>query len=305
MASQKALGHVQEKIVGEIAEVLELTDPQKTTRNAAVLGLAVGAATAALLAQAAGVVELFNPVLTFLIFAFAVVGLPFAWQLKDLDVSLAVRLFAVHRRVHLRRGAAADRLRAPEYFRLRLATEVRPWGTAKMAFEPYSLSLSVGAIAWSATVPHPAGGPTTASASAALALSVAAISMVATLVATWIVPPLWLLRTSGVRVMNRATGEVSRVDEWYNAVLGPVMGVAALGTLFIVYAIAGIGLRQAVVSFVTISVALFPISFAATYLYRMQREGEAAVMVARELRAMGVAKHGSFEEAVKGPGKEP
>src|SRR3990172_1037106 len=110
MASQKALGHVPEKIVGEIAEVLELTDPQKTTRNAAVLGLAGGAATAALLAQAAGGVGLFNPLLTFLIFAFAVVGLPFAWQLKDLDVSLAVRLFSVHRRVHLRRGAAADRL---------------------------------------------------------------------------------------------------------------------------------------------------------------------------------------------------
>src|SRR3989304_3928910 len=54
MASQKALGHVQEKIVGEIAEVLELTDPQKTTRNAAVLGLAVGAATAAVRAQAGG-----------------------------------------------------------------------------------------------------------------------------------------------------------------------------------------------------------------------------------------------------------
>lgn len=305
MARTKPLRSVPEKVVGEIAEVLELTDPQKTTRNAAVLGLAGGAVAAALLAQAAGVVELFNPVLTFLLFAFAVAGLPFAWQLKGVDVWLAVRFFALHRRVHLRRGAKGEGLGAPEYFRLKGDTEVRPWATAKMAFEPYSLSLSIGAMAWSATVPHPASAPATPDASAALALSVAAISMSATLLATWIVPPLWLLRTAGARMVNRKEGRVSRVDEWYNAVFGPVMGVAALGTLFIVYAIAGLGLRQAVFSFVTISVALFPIAFASTYLYRMNREGEASVIVTGELRDMGVAKYESLEEAVRGPVKEP
>lgn len=242
--------------------------------------------------------EFFNPVVTLGIFVFLTVGLPFAWCAGGLDVRLAERLFKLHRRFREARVAKGKREHTPEYFRLPVKMEITPWGTAKMAFEPYSLSLSVGVIAWSVSIGiSPGGAPITAT-SAALAMGVALASMAATLVVTWIVPPLWLLRTAGVRVLERDEGEVSRVDEWYNAVLGPVMGVAALGTLFVVYAIGGLGLRPAVFSFVTISVALFPINFAATYLYRVRREARAASDLAVRLRARGVKKFGTLGEAL-------
>ena len=302
-AAARLVVEVPEKALEELVYRLELDDPKKTTRNAAWAGLIGGAIAAALLAQEAGVLELFNPLATLSLFVMLTVGLPFAWRLRGLDVHLAVRLWKLHKwafvRGHERPGGKVP----PVYFRLRLETRVTPWETAKMAFEPYSLSLTVGIIAWSMAIGIAPGQAPITAPSAVLAVGIALASGGATLAVTWAIPPLWLLRTAGVRAHLPSLGVVQSVDHWYLSVLSPLMGVAALGTLFIVYAIGGLTLRPAIFSFITISVALYPIAFASTYLYRVTREGMAAAQVAYQLRGQGVRSYRDVPEALADLGR--
>lgn len=289
---------VPEKALEELVYRLELDDPRKATRNASWAGLMGGAIGAAALAQQAGVLELFNPLATLTLFVLLTVGLPFAWRLGELDVRMAIRLWKVHKRVFESRYRSSGHPVPPAYFRIRTQTDVTPWQTAKMAFEPYSLSLTVGIIAWSAAIGIAPGRAPITAPSAVLAMGIAVASMAATLGVTWVIPPLWLLRTAGVRSHLPRQGVVQSVDHWYLAVLSPLMGVAALGTLFIVYAIGGLSLRPAVFSFVTISVALYPIAFASTYLYRVTREGRASAQLAYHLRKRGVKSYADVPQAM-------
>lgn len=297
-AAARMVVEVPEKALEELVFRLELDDPRKATRNAAWAGLAGGAIGAALLAQQAGVLELFNPLATLLLFVLMTVGLPFAWRLGELDVRLAIRLWALHRRVFEGRYRSAGLPVPPAYFRIRTQTDVTPWQTGKMAFEPYSLSLTVGIIAWSMAIGVAPGREPLTAPSAVLAMGIALASMGATLGVTWVIPPLWLLRTAGVRAHLPRQGVVQSVDHWYMAVLSPLMGVAALGTLFIVYAIGGLSLRPAIFSFVTISVALYPIAFASTYLYRVTREGRASAELAYHLRKRGIKSYSDVPQAM-------
>jgi len=297
-AAARLVAGVPEKALEELVYRLELDDPKKATRNAAWAGLAGGSVGAALLAREAGVIELFNPLATLSLFVMLTVGLPFAWRLGDIDVRVAVWMWALHRRVFVRRHERSGRAVAPSYFRIRVETDVTPWQTAKMAFEPYSLSLTVGIIAWSMAIGIAPGGEPITAPSAVLAMGIALASMGATLGVTWVIPPLWLLRTAGVRAHLPSQGVVQSVDHWYLAVLAPLMGVAALGTLFIVYAIGGLSFRPAILSFITISVALYPIAFASTYLYRVTREGRAAAEVAYLLRREGIRSYAGVPEAM-------
>ncbi len=294
----ETLAKVPERIAEEIAEALELIDPRKATRNAAVMGLVGGSVTATALVKAAGVADLFNPFVLVALFALLPLALPYGWHLKDMDLRLAVRLFAAHQAGREGKVGQAALKAPPFYFRLRVPSEITPASTARMAFGPYSLSLSIGVITWGASLGIAPGSNPISLPFSGIALSVALASMGGTLAATWIVPPLWLLRTAGVRVLDPHEGRVLRVDETWLAVLGPFMGVAALGTLFIVFAIGGLGLSPALFSFAAISIALFPVVFAATYLYRTRREANAAAELARRLRALGLKTYGSLAEAV-------
>lgn len=299
MARAEALIEVPEKLSDDVAGRLHLDDPRKSTRNAALVGLLAGTAGATLLAQAAGVVELFNPLATFALYAFMALALPFAWSLRGIDVRFAMRLLRLHDRWHGRPRARRTAKDKPVYLRLTVVEHITPGGTVKMAFEPYSLSLTVGIIGWSALIGITPGGQPITTPDVVLAATIALASMAASLVATWIIPPLWLLRTAGVRVYYPHRGTVAGVDAWYLAILGPFMGVAALGTLFIVYAIGGLTLRPAVFSFLAISMALFPIAFAGTYLYRARREGRASAELAFRLKGRGLRTYDKLDRALE------
>ncbi len=265
----------------------------------AILGLGAGGAVVALLSQAAGKAELFALLATLGLYALLTIVLPWAWMLGGIDVRLAVWLFEGHRRTHERRNKRGDPRGKVAYFRLRTPSKITPMGTASKAMQPYSLALTVGLIEWNSALSFVPGSAAITDISPPVALGVALTAMVATVLVTWIVPPLWLLRTAGVRVFAREAGEVTRVDAWYNRVLSNVMGTAALSTFFIIFAIAGIGLRATIVSFATISIALFPINYAATYLYRARREAKAAAELARRLEAIGIHAYAGTPEALK------
>lgn len=305
MLHAKSLIEIPEKIAEEIAEQLELDDPRKATRNAAVAMLLAGSLVAASLAQAAQAAEFYNPVITLGLFAVFVLVLPAAWRAGGLDVKLGLRLFDLHRRIFERRARAWGAASAPSYFRVRVRTQIRPWATAKMAFEPYSLSLTVGVIAWSIAVGIGPGVAPLGTPNTVLAAEIAALSMIVTLVATWVVPPIWLLRTSGLRVADPRLGTVETVDNWFVKIFGPLMGIASLGTIFIVYAIGGLPLRAALFAFAAISVTLFPVNFAATYLYRVRWEGKAAAQLAFVLRQRGVRTLNSLPEALQAQPRGP
>jgi hypothetical protein len=288
----------QERLAKEAQAARARLETSKATANTALAGLAAGAVFVALLSQAAGKAEFFALLTTLGLYALLTVVLPWAWKLGGIDVRLAVWLFEGHRRTHDRRKERGDPRGRVAYFRLTTPSKITPMGTASKAMQPYSLALTVGLIEWNSALSFVPGSAAITDVSPTVALGVALTAMVATVLVTWIVPPLWLLRTAGVRVFAREAGQVTRVDEWYNRVLGQVMGTAALGTFFIIFAIAGIGLRATIVSFATISIALFPINYAATYLYRARREGAAAAELARRLEALGIHVYAGVPEAL-------
>src|SRR6266850_316323 len=118
------------------------------------------------------------------------------------------------------RGPRAQRAarETPVYFRVQVKEHITPVSTVKMAFEPYSLSLTIGVIGWSAMIGVAPGGQPIATPNVVLAVTILLASMGASLLATWIIPPLWLLRTAGVRVHYRHRAAVVGVDAWYLAV---------------------------------------------------------------------------------------
>ena len=129
----QAIAKVPERIAEEIADVLELIDPRKATRNVAIAGLVGGSVTATALVKAAGVADLFNPFVLIVLFALLPVVLPFGWRMKDMDLRIALRLFAAHQAGREGKVGQAALKAPPFYFRLKVPPEITPASTARMA----------------------------------------------------------------------------------------------------------------------------------------------------------------------------
>src|SRR5262249_31957441 len=111
-------------------------------------------------------------------------------------------------------------------------------------------------------------------------------------------PPMWLLEDAGVRYFSRRAQSVESVARWYLVQLGPIIGMGAIGTFFLIYWVAGFTLVEAILGLVQLSLSLYPASLTAPFLYFRFREGAALAAVRRRLDEEHMPEHTSLLTAL-------
>jgi hypothetical protein len=224
------------------------------------------------------------------------------WRWGGLDVHTALLLVRLHRRAykdldHFEKLEKPDVLRG-EHFRVALTLPFTLGRTAGRAFYVYTIALTLGVIFSTLFLPLSLGAQVSRGEFAIRSTSVAFLTLSAAFTIAWILPPMWLIEDAGVRYFSRKGQYVESVSRWYLIQLGPIIGMGAIGTFFLIYWVAGFTLIEAILGLLQLSLSLYPASLTATFLYHKFREGPALSAVRARLDAEKVPEHASLLTAL-------
>jgi hypothetical protein len=224
------------------------------------------------------------------------------WRWGGLDVKTAMLFVHAHRRAykdsdHLEKMEKPDVLRG-EHFRVALAAPNTLGRAAGRAFYVYTIALTLGVIFSTLFLPLSLGAQVSRSEFAIRSTAVAFLTLSGAFTVAWILPPLWLIEDAGVRYFSRKAQSVESVARWYLVQLGPILGMGAIGTFFLIYWVAGFTLVEAVLGLVQLSLSLYPASLTATFLYQKFRAADALAEVRKQLDREKVVEHGSVLTAL-------
>jgi hypothetical protein len=224
------------------------------------------------------------------------------WRWGGLDVGTAMAFVKVHRRAykdtdHLEKLEKPDVVRG-EHFRVSLAAPMTLGRVAGRAFYVYTIALTLGVIFSTLFLPISMGAQVSRAEFALRSTSVAFLTLMGAFTVAWILPPMWLLEDAGVRYFSRKAQSVESVARWYLVQLGPIIGMGAIGTFFLIYWVAGFTLLEAILGLVQLSLSLYPASLTATFLYCKFREVPALEIVRQRLDEENVPEHQSLLTAL-------
>jgi len=224
------------------------------------------------------------------------------WKWRGLDVGTAMTFVKVHRRAykdsdHLERLEKPDVVRG-EHFRVALISRMTLGRVAGRAFYVYTIALTLGVIFSTLFLPISMGAQVSRAEFALRSTSVAFLTLMGAFTVAWILPPMWLLEDAGVRYFSRKAQSVESVARWYLVQLGPIIGMGAIGTFFLIYWVAGFTLLEAILGLVQLSLSLYPASLTATFLYCKFRESPALEAVRQRLDKENVHEYGSLLTAL-------
>ena len=224
------------------------------------------------------------------------------WRWRNLDAATAIFFLRVHRRAykdldHLEKLEKPDVLRG-EHFRVALPFDITMRHVAGRAFYVYTIALTLGVIFSTLYLPISLGAQVSRGEFAFRSTSVALLTLMAAFTVAWILPPMWLLEDAGVRYYSRKAQSVESVARFYLVQLGPIIGMGAIGTFFLIYWVAGFTLVEAILGLTQLSLSLYPASLTATFLYYKFHEKVALAEVRKRLDAERVPEHGSLLTAL-------
>jgi len=218
-------------------------------------------------------------------FAAVLIYLPLAvgqwrfWRWAHLDASTAMMFVRLHRRAykdldHLEKLEKPDVVRG-EHFRVALPSPLTLGRIAGRASYVYTIALTLGVFFSTLFLPLSLGAQVAPGEFAIRSTSVAFLTLSAAFAVAWIIPPMWLMEDAGLRYYSRKQQSVESVARWYLVQLGPILGVGAIGTFFLIYWVAGFTLVEAILGLTQLSLSLYPASLTATFLYHKFREEQA------------------------------
>lgn len=224
------------------------------------------------------------------------------WRWGGLDAKTALIFVRLHRRA-FRDSDPLEKLEKPdvvrgEHFRVAITTPTTLGRVAGRAFYIYTIALTLGVIFSTLFLPITMGAQVSRAEYALRSSTVAFLTLMGAFTVAWILPPMWLIEDAGVRYYSRKAQSVESVARWYLVQLGPIIGVGALGTFFLIYWVAGFTLIEAILGLLQLSLSLYPASLTATFLYQKFREKPAVEQVKAGLDQERVVEHPSLLTAL-------
>lgn len=224
------------------------------------------------------------------------------WKWGGLDSHTALTFVRLHRKA-FKDLDPMEKLEKPDvirgdHFRVALSAPLTLRRAAGRASYVYSIALTLGLIFSTLFLPISLGAQVSVTEFALRSTTVAFLTFAAAFTLGWIMPPIWLIEDSGVRYFSRRQQSVESVSRWYLTQLGPILGVGALGTFFLIYWVAGFSLLEAILALIQLSLTLYPASLTATFLYHKFREEAALFEVQRTLAKEGVREYPSLVNAL-------